>query len=166
MHGIFAILFASKDCLQRLRRVACDNILGNGIGTTNLAKHAGAAAREAFLRLRVKLNQAKARLPALIPLEIVHQRPVQVATHRYPILNSLMYHRQVFQNRSWSPIIVSIVEAILRNIERLIAPRAPIDLTQHTIETLWIDFPEAIMFIQPGIVTRCVRTDKTPAEEF
>src|SRR5215469_11139662 len=52
--------------------VAFDDLFGNGIGTANFAKQAGATARGAHLRLRIKLNQAQMGSPAVVPLEIIN----------------------------------------------------------------------------------------------
>src|SRR5437667_1822083 len=86
----------AKDSLHCLRRVALYNILRDCIGTANFTIHAGTTPWYTLLRDWIHLDQAKAHLPPIVPLEIVHQRPMHVATYRYSLTDGPMNHRKMF----------------------------------------------------------------------
>src|SRR5437588_5301933 len=71
-----------KNSIGNFGRVALDNGFSDRIGAADLAEHAGAGAGNTLLAEGIELDQAKAYSPAFVPLEVIHQRPVEVATHR------------------------------------------------------------------------------------
>src|SRR5579875_184938 len=144
--------------------IALNDPLGNSVGAADLAEHAGAAAWDALLRPGVDLDEAKARLPAIIPLEIVYQRPVEVPTDRNAIAQRAMDRCQVLQNRTRAAIIERIVKAVLGDVERPVAARALIDGFQDAVEALGIDLAKAV--IQPDIVMHHPRLHEAAAKKF
>src|SRR5450432_1523680 len=98
----------AKNCIDGLRGIAFDDLLGNGIGTTDLTKHTGTAAWNTLLGLWIDLNQAKAYMPAIIPFKIIDQRPMKIATDWNALTQRSMYHCQVLQNCTRTTIILHI----------------------------------------------------------
>ena len=55
----------------------------------------------------IELDQAKAYPPAFVPLEVIHQRPVEVATHRDAFTDSPMHHGKMLQDSARPTIAIS-----------------------------------------------------------
>src|SRR5260370_6131999 len=75
-----------------------------------------------------------------------------------------MNHSQVFKNGPRTPVINCIGEAVLGDIERLVAARTAIYSFQDAIETCGVDFTEEIFFAR--IIQNRTATCEAAAKEF
>src|SRR5262245_58841938 len=65
--------------LESVAAKGMKHVEGESIGTGDLGVERGAGAGRALLGGRIEGHKAKARAPALGPLKVVHQRPMEVA---------------------------------------------------------------------------------------
>ncbi len=89
---------------------------------------------------------------------------MQVPTNGNAFADGAMDHRKMLQDSSWTAIVQCITNAILGNIQGLVASRAMMDGFQYPVETLCINFVEAIA--HPWISMQRIRPGEAPCKEF
>src|SRR5260370_23297192 len=146
--------------------VAFDDLLGNGISAANFTEEKGTPARCALLCQGIHCNQAEMRSPAVVPLEIVNQCPVEIPTNRYTLADSSMHHCEVFQQRLGTTRVCCISEPILGNVQRLIAACTPVDRLQYPVQSLAVDFLLKVILPSPWIDINRAGVRKTTYKHF
>src|SRR2546426_9714742 len=83
------------------------------------------------LRDGVHLDQPEPRLPALRPLEVVEERPVEVAAHVGAAADRLVDRRDVVGEEGRPDRIRCIVDAVLRHVEGYLHRGEPHELARE-----------------------------------
>src|SRR5260370_39448368 len=146
--------------------VAFDDLLGNGISAANFTEEKGTPARCALLCQGIHREQTEMRSPAVVPLEIVNKRPVEIPTNRYSLADSSMHHCEVFQQRLGTTRVCCISKPIFGDVQRLIAACTPVDRLQYPVQSLRVDFLLKVILSWPWIDINRARAWKTAWKQF
>src|SRR5260370_10917744 len=146
--------------------VAFDDLLGNGISAANFTEEKGTPARCALLCQGIHREQTEMRSPAVVPLEIVNKRPVEIPTNRYSLADSSMHHCEVFQQRLGTTRVCCISKPIFGDVQRLIAACTPVDRLQYPVQSLRVDFLLKVILSWPWIDINRARAWKTACKNF
>src|SRR3970040_1685390 len=89
-----------------------------GTPPTDLAVECAAGPGRAGLRLGIHCDEAEAQRPAVRPLEVVDQGPVEVTAHVTAHPAGAPEFNQVVDEKAWPQGVVLIGTAVLRHIDR------------------------------------------------
>src|SRR5258708_36287508 len=95
--------------------------------------HMCAGAQTPYLRFRVKLDQAEAKMPCFIPLEVVGKRPMEVATQIGAFRKQRLQLLHTGLEHPWTNTVSAVRHAIFEDVERLVEVHEMLDRVTQTL---------------------------------
>src|SRR5678815_1869683 len=92
------------------------------IAPNDLTEQFRAASQGALLRFRIERHQAETKCPALVPLEVVGKRPVQIAAYVVALRDQSMQLAQGTHNQPGTKLVFGVGHAIFLSLIHISEP--------------------------------------------